>query len=313
LARPRQYLSAVATVLGAKRRARRAFHKVLGHERTNELSGRAGQSSAPRFDSLVSQACTAAQIDDAKFVEWCERIQSPVLMHRKLWEWCYILEALESRGMIADGARGIGFGVGHEPIASHLVSRGCRVTVTDLPAGSTDADHWEGASQWADDLAAACDERLCSPEQFAANAEFRPVDMREIPADLGSYDFSWSSCAFEHLGTLDAGLRFVERQMDLLRPGGIAVHTTEFNVCCNLATVVEGETVVYRRRDLEALRRRLEAGGHEMTLNFGLGNRAEDRHVDTEPWSNVHLNRRIGGYIVTSFGITVRKAGEKGR
>ena len=50
-----------------------------------------------------------------------------------------------------------------------------------------------------------------------------------------------------------------------------------------------------------------------MTLNFGLGNRAEDRHVDTEPWSNVHLNRRIGGYVVTSFGITVRKAGEKGR
>jgi hypothetical protein len=44
-----------------------------------------------------------------------------------------------------------------------------------------------------------------------------------------------------------------------------------------------------------------------MTLNFGLGNRAEDRHVDTEPWSNVHLNRRIGGYIVTSFGITVEK------
>jgi hypothetical protein len=229
-------------------------------------------------------------------------------MHRKLWEWCYILEALESRGMIANGARGIGFGVGHEPIASYLVSHGCRVTVTDLPAGSSDADHWEGASQWADDLAAACDERLCSPEQFAANAEFRPVDMREIPADLGGYDFSWSSCAFEHLGTLDAGLHFVERQMDLLRPGGIAVHTTEFNVCCNLATVVEGETVVYRRRDLEALRRRLAAGGHEMRLNFGLGNGAEDRHVDTEPWSNVHLNRRIGGYVVTSFGIVVRKA-----
>ena len=120
-----------------------------------------------------------------KFVEWCERIQSPVLMHRKLWEWCYILEALESRGMIADGARGIGFGVGREPIASYLVSRGCRVTVTDLPAGSSDADHWHGASQWADDLAAACDERLCDPEQFAANAEFRPVDMRVDPRRPG--------------------------------------------------------------------------------------------------------------------------------
>ncbi len=297
----------MASVAGVKRRSRRAFHRLLGHERSDELGARSDQSGAPGFVAPVSQPCTAAQIADPKFVEWCTRIQSPVLMHRKLWEWCYILEALESAGAIVHRARGIGFGVGREPIASYLVSQGCRVTVTDLPSAAAEADHWSGAAQWAQDLAAACDERICTPETFAANAEFRPVDMREIPNDLRDYDFSWSSCAFEHLGTLDDGLRFIHRQMHLLRPGGIAVHTTELNVCCNLATIDEGETVLYRRRDLERLRRDLAKEGHAMTLNFTLGDRPEDRHVDTEPWTNVHLNRRMDGYVITSFGLTIRK------
>jgi hypothetical protein len=294
-------------VTGAKRRARRAFHKLLGHERSNVLGARPDQHDAPHFAGPVSQACTAAQIGDAKLATWCERIHHPVLMHRKLWEWCYILEALESSGAIGPGARGVGFGVGREPIASYLVTQGCRVTVTDLPSGAAEAGHWMGAAQWAADLDATRDEKLCSPEEFAANAEFRPVDMRSIPSDLRGYDFSWSSCAFEHLGTLRAGAEFIHRQMEVLRPGGVAVHTTELNVCCNWATIDEGETVLYRRRDLERLQRDLAKDGHSMSINLTLGDRPEDRHVDTEPWSNVHLNRRMDGYVITSFGMTVRK------
>jgi SAM-dependent methyltransferase len=297
----------VASVTGVKRRARRAFHKALGHERTNELGPRPDQHGAPQFAHPASQACTAAQIADAKFVEWCERIGSPVLMHRKLWEWCYILEALESSAAIVDSARGVGFGVGREPIASYLVSKGCHVTVTDLPSGAAEADHWSGAAQWAADLDATRDDKLCTAEEYAERAEFRPVDMRSIPADFEGYDFSWSSCAFEHLGTLGAGLDFIHEQMRVLRPGGVAVHTTELNVCCNLATIDEGETVLYRRRDLQRLQRDLAAAGHSMTLNFTLGDEPADRHVDTVPWTNVHLNRRMDGYVITSFGMTIRK------
>ena len=95
--------------------------------------------------------------------------------------------------------------------------------------------------------------------------------------------------------------------MRVLRPVGVAVHTTELNVCCNLATIDEGETVLYRRRDLERLQRDLAAAGHTMTLNFTLGDEPADRHVDTVPWTNVHLNRRMDGYVITSFGMTIRK------
>ena len=57
---------------------------------------------------------------------------------------------------------------------------------------------------------------------------FRAVDMNDIPPDLRGFDFTWSSCALEHLGTLRAGADFVVEQMTCLRPGGVAVHTTEY-------------------------------------------------------------------------------------
>ena len=38
---------------------------------------------------------------------------------------------------------------------------------------------------------------------------YREVDMRAIPTDLRGFDFAWSSCALEHLGSLGAGMAFV--------------------------------------------------------------------------------------------------------
>jgi hypothetical protein len=67
----------------------------------------------------------------------------------------------------------------------------------------------------------------------------------------GAYDFLWSSCALEHLGSLDAGLDFVVNAMDLLKPGGTAIHTTEFNLSSDDETLTSGPCVIYRRRDID--------------------------------------------------------------
>ena len=40
------------------------------------------------------------------------------MLHRKMWEWLFIAEALRERGMLAAGRRGVGFGVGQEPLVS---------------------------------------------------------------------------------------------------------------------------------------------------------------------------------------------------
>jgi hypothetical protein len=83
---------------------------------------------------------------------------------------------------------------------------------------------------------------------------FRPVDMRDLrlPWDE-TFDFLWSSCSLEHLGSLEAGMDFVKQSTDLLKPGGVAVYTTEFNVSSNDETLTSGPLVVYRKRDVEKL------------------------------------------------------------
>ena len=107
---------------------------------------------------------------------------------------------------------------------------------------------------------------------------FRPVDMNHVPDDLGDFDFTWSSCALEHLGDLDSGIAFFLRQIDCLRPGGVGVHTTEYNVSSNAATVSKGHTVLYRRRDIEELAREVARRGHTMDVTFGLGRAGGPAH-----------------------------------
>jgi hypothetical protein len=114
----------------------------------------------------------------------------------------------------------------------------------------------------------------------------------------------------EHLGSLQHGLDFVIAAMKCLRPGGIAIHTTEFNVESDSDTIETGHSVIYRARDLVALRDALRAKGHEVeALDFDVGGTEGDRYVDEPPYGGKsHLKLRIGGFASTSFGLIVRKS-----
>ena len=124
-------------------------------------------------------------------------------------------------------------------------------------------------------------------------------------------------CALEHLGSLEDGLRFVERSLECLRPGGVAVHTTEFNLSSDEDTVTDGPTALYRKKDLVALTSRLEARGHRVApLDFDAGEGVLDAYVDGPPWlpwaEKPHLRLDVGGYVATSFVFVVSAAGTSG-
>jgi hypothetical protein len=132
--------------------------------------------------------------------------------------------------------------------------------------------------------------------------------MRDIPAGLTGFDFLWSSCALEHLGSLQHGLAFVENAMKCLAPGGVAVHTTELNCDSDEETIETGNSVVYRKRDLLDLARRLTELGYAVEpMDFDLGDTDADAHVDEVPYTNTHLKLRLGPYASTSFGLIVTK------
>jgi hypothetical protein len=80
-------------------------------------------------------------------------------------------------------------------------------------------------------------------------------------------------------------------------------------VSSNRNTVEEGPTVAFRARDLRALARRLRRAGHGIRLRFGIGRSAADRHVESEPHTDVHLRVGFESEAITSFGLIIRNAG----
>ena len=146
-------------------------------------------------------------------------------------------------------------------------------------------------------------------DQFDRLVQFRFMDMNATDKDLRGFDFCWSACALEHLGSIEQGLQFIEASLECLRPGGVAVHTTEFNCQSNDATLDNASTVLFRQRDLIKLAKRPRRGGHEIVLNFNTGDQPLDLHIDVPPYSQSnHLKLQIAQWVTTSFGITIRKS-----
>jgi SAM-dependent methyltransferase len=263
---------------------------------------------------LRSQLCSAESLRAPALRAWAERLRPmwddgrEVMLHRKMWEWLFIAEALRERGMLAAGHTGLGFGVGQEPLVALFADAGCDLVATDQPRESAVATGWTDSEvEWAGGLEHLNTFGLCAAEDFGQRVAYRPVDMNALPADLHGFDFAWSSCALEHLGTLSAGMDFVVAQMDCLRPGGVAVHTTEYLVSSNESTVEAGGTVFYRHRDIEEVVQRLRRAGHHVDMDYTLGATPEDLHVDVPPYTDVHLRTELAGHVTTSLALIVTK------
>ncbi len=150
---------------------------------------------------------------------------------------------------------------------------------------------------------------VCPDDLFEKNVTFRECDMNAIPDDLTGYDFCWSACALEHLGSIEKGLDFIVRSVECLKPGGWAIHTTELNLSSNYDTVDNLDTVLFRRQDFEALAARLTALGHHVTpFDFDPGVKPVDLYIDVPPYrEDPHLKVALWGYSITSFGLMIQR------
>jgi len=285
------------------------------HRRVRDAFGRVADFAkpsiaAPSWSPLASQLPTQAQVDSTTYWRWCDEIGDPPRYHRKQWEHVYVLQALAETGALRAGARGLGFGVGREPIPSVLAKHGCDVLVTDLAAPAAARAGWRASGQHAGSLDDLHRPEICGRDVFRARVRFRVQDMTRIDDDLraGGFDFVWSLCALEHLGSLRAGVRFVEQSLDCVKPGGVAVHTTEYNVSSDDDTLEDGATVLYRRRDVEELARSLGELGYEVHLNLHPGDGPLDRYYDVPPYrGSLHLKIELQRHVITSLGILIRK------
>ncbi|WP_376100209.1 SAM-dependent methyltransferase [Roseomonas sp. CCTCC AB2023176] len=270
----------------------------------------------PSRTNFGGRLCRQDDIEADWLRFWCAELNFAPVYHRKLWEDCYAVQMLYERGMLTPGKRALGFAVGSEWLPSLFASAGVDVVATDLPAQDRRARPWLNAAQHGGNADALFKPEVVSEELFRRHVTLRPVDMNHIPGSLEGFDFLWSVCSLEHCGTLQKGMDFVVNAMRCLRPGGVAVHTTEFNLDPDGPTLERGRTVLYQRRHIEALAARLEAAGHRMLpVDFDLGDGVLDRYVDlppfdAQPWflpraPVPHLRLAYRGFAVTSLGFVV--------
>lgn len=246
----------------------------------------------------VSQLVSQSQFEEEAFAYW-QGI--PPLYHRKDWEFAYIAQALCVRGLLVPGKRGLGFGVGRELLPARFATFGVEVLATDKPEPGV----WGESNQYAGEIGdvPGMTSRL---KRFVT---YRAVDMTAVPDDLhGRFDFVWSAGSLEHLGSLQAGIDFIWDSLKCLKPGGTAVHTTEYNLSSNEDTVDSGEVVVYREKDIQELAYNLMTAGYEMRLNLEIGDNELDRFVDCPPYrKSPHIRLLFGGYVMTSIGLIIHK------
>jgi SAM-dependent methyltransferase len=258
----------------------------------------------PLPELLNSCLCKQAQLESQTFRDWATRMRERHTLHRKLWEYCYIAQALFERDMLRPGRRGLGFAVGQEPLAALFAGCGCEIVATDLDQERAGQMGWVSTGQHAARLEDLNVRGICPPDEFKQRVSFRVVDMNHIPRDLRDFDFIWSSCSFEHLGSIKHGKRFIRNMTRCLKPHGVAVHTTEFNVSSNDATKDHGWCVIFRRRDIEDMARSLRQRGFFLELDYDAGSGEADRFIDRPPYAQVtHLKLELLGYVSTSIGL----------
>lgn len=267
-------------------------------------------ASAPVGGTTASRLCREAEITAPWYRELAALAGDRPMANRKQWEHLATAQALRDLGCLAPGKRGLGFGVGREPLPALFAGMGAEIIATDLPSGAG-ASGWSASGQHCDAPEDLHRPTACTLADFRRLVTYRPLDMTRIPEELhDAFDFTWSSCALEHLGSLEAGLRFIIDQARCLKPGGWAVHTTEFNVLSPRDTWMTGGTVAYRASDLQALATACRRAGLELThLDLDPGNRPLDWAIDLWPYRpEPHLKLLSEGrFVLTSALLVVQR------
>lgn len=302
--------------------------KNMGYDIARHLQKKLAERPIPVVPSvinLVSKACTQSDIESDWFLYWNKQLNAAPIYHRKLWEFAFVLQALFEFNLLGEGHKGFGFGCGQEPLPSYFASKGIEAIVTDLEPEKSAGLGWVETGQHTTSKDQAFYSDLVSREKFDQYCSHRYVDMNNVPVIDAQFDFCWSICSLEHLGSIKNGLDFIVNSLSVLKPGGIAVHTTEFNYLSEYKTIDNWPTVLFTKKDFLNLKSRVECDGHKLLgPDFTIGNGVLDKFIDIPPysvgegwlsreqWSDneaaAHLRLSVDGFPSTCFGIIIQKA-----
>lgn len=99
--------------------------------------------------------------------------------------------------MISAAKKGLGFGVGKDPIVAYLAKNRVNILATDLHTDEAKTAGWVNTNQHLVNVKDLNYRGITSDTNIKNHVRFRFVDMNHIPEDVQGYDFTWSACAFE--------------------------------------------------------------------------------------------------------------------
>jgi hypothetical protein len=274
----------------------------------------------PSKQHLTSKLSTQNDLEAPWCRHWIHELKTSFQYHRKLWEFGFILQVLFEHNMF--GKTGIGVACGNEPLASYLISQGCSITAGDKPLTGDDHQQqdWRSSNQYtesSDDLYHA---HIIERSTFDRNFTLAYVDMNALPSELDEkFDFCWSCCAIEHLGSIRLGIEFIKNSLKLLRNSGISVHTTEFNLLSDDRTIDNWGSVLFTKKDLLRLSDEIQQmGGTLYPFDFNKGDGFFDRYYDMPPYPHQnaplpalhlcpHIKLLCDDFPATCAGIIIQK------
>lgn len=271
---------------------------------------RLGMAAAVSRPFMAYSTCSAADCEAEEFIGLCSELARSAQYHRKIWEWVFITHHLRRLGMVRAGKRGLGFGVGTETMPSLFAKGGAQIVATDAPQDIGVKAGWDKTKEYASMIEDIREPSIIDEESFARLVSFSTCDMNNIGDAFTDFDFCWSSCCLEHLGSLEAGMDFIVNSVEkTLKVGGVACHTTEFNLSSDEDTIRDGPTVIYRKQDMQRLVQRLRDRGHIVDdLKIAPDHHPLDFFVDVPPYvQNPHLKLSLLGFTSTSIGIVVTR------
>jgi SAM-dependent methyltransferase len=146
------------------------------------------------------------------------------LIHRKDWEWALGIIAMRRFGKLNEKSNAIGVGVGREEVLFYLANKLYHIYATDL----YDGNNWKNFAP--SDFPENPKKYAPFPYKEDALTVLR-MDGTKLEFPSESFDIAFSFSSIEHFGggkNHSGALRSLREMERVLKPGGLAVITTEY-------------------------------------------------------------------------------------
>jgi len=177
--------------------------------------GRSLRSRAHTLNRLpdISDWRSGSQLANLQF-----ELRSPVMIHRKSWEYSLCIQGLRELGAVRPEATAIAIGAGYESPLFYFANCIARMVATDL----YDNPEHEGRP-----------DMLTTPWNYAPfdyrrdHLEVHQMSGDDLKFEDKSFDFAFCLSSIEHFGNRDVQRRALAEIKRVLKPGGIVCITTE--------------------------------------------------------------------------------------